>query len=430
MNDRRNFLKSLSAAAVVTPLLPELSRAQNPANRADVGAVLPSPGSPDYWDKVRDQFLLARDNVFFNNGTIGAMPKVVVDRIVDHLHEMATSIAEWDYVGDNNNWISGYGPLSEIRSKAAHFLNADASEVGLTENVTSSASYVADGLDLPAGAEIITSNQEHEGGRNCWRLSAQRRKTVLTEVQMPLKVANPEQVLELFKKAITPQTKVIALSHVITGTGAIMPVKEICAEAKSRGIFTVIDGAQAFGHIPVDVKEIGCDAYVGCFHKWMLAPAGTGLLYIRKDVAPQVWSSVASAQWANHEDNGYRFTQRGTGSLSNMLGLEAALDFHSAIGPERVTQRIKYLGDYLREGLQKFPKVTIHSPADPAMCAGITVYGIEGFSGKQIQEEMWVRDRLRPRASGKRGVRHCTHIYNSTAEIDRALKVVSDLTRA
>src|SRR5207245_1639892 len=121
----------------------------------------------------------------------------------------------------------------------------------------------------------------------------------------------------------------------------------ICDEARNRGIFTVLDGAQAFGHVPVDVKDIGCDAYVGCFHKWMLAPAGTGFIYLRKDMAPKVWCSVASGQWNNHEDNGYRFTQRGTGNLSTMMGLEAALDFHSAIGPERVTSRIKYLGDYL-----------------------------------------------------------------------------------
>lgn len=430
MNDRRNFLKSVATAAAATPLLSRLSLAQNPAERADIGVVLPNPASTKYWDKVRDQFLLARDNVFFNNGTIGAMPKVVVDRVVDHFHEMATSIAEWDYVGENNNWISGYSPLPQIRSKAARLLNADISEIGLTENVTSGASFVAEGLDLKPGAEIITTNQEHEGGVSCWFVSGQRRKTVLTELHMPAQIQNSAQIVELFEKAITPQTKVMAFSHVITGTGAILPVKEICAKARSHGIFTVVDGAQAFGHIPVDVKELGCDAYVGCFHKWMLAPAGTGFMYLRKGIAPEVWCSVASGQWDNHEDNGYRFTQRGTGSMSNMLGLEAALDFHSAIGAERVTQRIKYLGDYLRAGLRKCPKVTIHTPEDTAMCAGITVYGIEGFTGKQIQEEMWQRDRLRPRASGNRGVRHCTHIYNSTAEIDRALKVVNDLARA
>lgn len=429
MKDRRQFLKSISAAALAAPALTGTARGQSRAERSPVDLGLPAPDAPEYWDKVRNQFLLARDNVFFNNGTIGAMPRVVVDRITDHLQLMATSIAEWDYVGDAN-WISGYGPLSEIRSKAARLLNVDLDEIGITENVTSGASYVAAGLELEPGSEIITTNQEHEGGRSSWLVAAQRHKTPVTEVKLPAVIQSRDQVMDLFQKTISPKTKVIAISHVITGSGAILPVKEICAEARSRHIFTVLDGAQAFGHIPVDLREIGCDAYVGCFHKWMLSPAGTGFMYIRKDVAPEVWSSVASGQWNNHEDNGYRFTQRGTGSMSMMMGLEAALDFHSAIGPERVTARVKYLGDYLREGLRKNPKVTIYSPPDNTMCAGITVYGIEGMTGMQIQDAMWQRDRLRPRASGRRGVRHCTHIYNSTAEIDRALKIVNDLTRA
>lgn len=181
----------------------------------------------------------------------------------------------------------------------------------------------------------------------------------------------------------------------------------------------------------MDVKDIGCDVYVGCFHKWLLAPAGTGFLYVRGERAQQIWSSLASRQWDNHEDDGYRFTQRGTGSLSLLMGLEAALDFHFAVGPERVQQRIKFLGDYLREGLRKTPKVKIYSPEDAAMCAGITVYNIDGFTGPRLQDEMWTRGRLRPRSSSDvHGVRQCTHIYNSTEEIDRTLRIVRDLAKS
>src|ERR1700753_2380167 len=185
MNDRRNFLKSISSAALAAPLLDRTAAAQNPATRPDIAAVLPSPDSADYWNKVRDQFMLARDNVFFNNGTIGAMPRVVVDRMVDHLHEMATSIAEWDYVGDNNNWISGYGPLPQIRTKAARLLNAEESEVGFTENVTSSGRYIRAGLDLEPGVEVLSTNQEHEGGRSCWLVAAERHKIAFKQVQLP-----------------------------------------------------------------------------------------------------------------------------------------------------------------------------------------------------------------------------------------------------
>ena len=417
MTNRRSFLRSASTSAFAVPLLARRGMAAPPA-----------PDDPQYWSKIREQFLLAPDKVFFNTGTIGAMPRVVVEAVSAHLRKMAMDIADWDYA-PGAEWIAGYGPSTELRAKAARLLNAGVKEVALTENVTAAESFVAGGFDLAPGAEVLITDQEHAGGRSSWLLAAKRRKVVVTPVKLANPIQGPEQVLDAFRQAITPQTKVIAISHVITGSGAILPVKEICAEARSRGILTVLDGAQAFGHIPVDVKDIGCDAYVGCFHKWLLAPAGNGFLYLRGDRAQEVWTTVASGNWDNHEDNGMRFTQRGTGSLSMLAGLEAALDFHTSVGPERVQQRIKYLGDYLRDGLRQIPKVSITTPSDKAMNAGITVYGIDGVSGHQLQDEMWTRDRLRPRASGQHSVRHCTHIYNSTAEIDRALRVVRDVAK-
>jgi selenocysteine lyase/cysteine desulfurase len=413
MPNRRSFLKL--APAVAAPLFAD-----------SAVPPLPRPDDPAYWDKIRDQFLLAHDKVFFNTGTIGAMPRVVFERTVDHLRQMATDVADWDYRGEN--WIGGYDNMNSIRTKAARLMNAGKTELALTENVTAAMSFVASGLDLEPGSEILLSNQEHPGGISPWLNAAKRRKATVKQIELPRPIRNREQVLELVTKSFTPATRVIAISHVITGAGAILPAREICAEARRRGIFTVLDGAQAFGHIPVDVRALDCDVYVGCFHKWILAPAGNGFLYVRRERQKDVWSSIASSQWNNHEDDGYRFTQRGTGSMSLLKGLDAALDFHTAIGPERWHSRIKYLGEYLRTGLRRVPKVKIFSPEDESMCAAITVYGVEGVSGAQLQDEMWKRERLRPRSSGSTGVRHCTHIYNSTAEIDRALRVIKALS--
>lgn len=416
---RRGFLKT-------TPFLAGL--APDVARAAQATPALPDPADPKYWDKVRSQFLLAKDKTFFNNGTIGAMPKVVVDRVVNHLYKMATDLADWDYHGDD--WIAGYQASTNIRAKAAKLLNCDVKEMALAENVTAGISYVADGLDLKAGDEVLTTDQEHPGGRGAWLTAAKRRGIVFREIAIPKPAASPEQVLEIVRGAITPQTRVISISHVISGSGAILPAKQICAEARSRGIFTLLDGAQAAGHIAVDVHDLGCDAYAGCFHKWLLAPAGTGFLYVKQDKASDVWSTLASAQWDNHTDEGYRLSQRGTGSLSLLMGLDAALDFHLALGPARVCERIKYLGDRLREGLRATPGVKIFSPSDNAMCAGITVYNVAGYTGPKLQDEMWSRGRLRPRSSGEQfGVRHSTHIFNSPQEIDRAVKVVRDLAR-
>jgi isopenicillin-N epimerase len=419
MTPRRNFLTALAA-----PLLARPAAAQSKAAPG-----LPKPGDPAYWAKVRDQFLLARDKVFFNNGTIGAMPKVVLDRTVEHLRKMATDVADWDYKS-GQEWIAGYGPMPEIRAKTARLLNAQPAEIALTENVTAAMSYVAAGLTLEPGTEILISDQEHPGGQCPWLNAAKRHGASVQMVHIPKPAENAAQVMDVFRNALNSRTRVLAISHVITGSGAILPVREMCAEARARGIFTVIDGAQAVGHIPVDLDAMGCDAYVGCFHKWLLAPAGTGFLYLRKGSASKVWSTLASSHWNDHEDEGFRFTQRGTGSLSLLIGVDAALDFHQEIGPERIQQRVKFLGDYLRDGLRKIPGARIYSPVDNAMCAGITVYGVNGVTGQQLQDEMWAHGKLRPRASGAIGVRHSTHIFNSPQEIDKALAVVRSLSKA
>ncbi len=415
MPNRRSFLKSASSA-FAAPLFAQKAASTPP---------LPRPDDPAYWSKVRDQFMLARDKTFFNNGTIGAMPRMVFDRTVEHLRQMATDLADWDYRGDN--WIAGYGDPKSVRTKAAHLLNADVKEVALTENVTCANSYLAAGLDLDTGCEIVTSDQEHPGGQSPWLNAAKRHHGAVKKFVLPKPAHSPEEALDIVTKSFTPQTRVLVLSHVITGSGAILPIKEICSEARRRNILTVIDGAQAFGHIPVDVKFVGCDAYVGCFHKWMLAPAGQGFLYISADRAKSVWTTLASTQWDDHDDNGYRLSQRGTGSLSLEVGTDAALDFHIGLGPQRVQQRIQYLGDRLRAGLRQVPKVKVYSPQDPKMCAGITVYGVDGVSGQQLQDEMWKRGRLRPRASGANAVRHSTHIFNSPEEVDKALEIVRAL---
>ncbi len=424
---RREFLKSVSISAAVGSNIAAMPASQ--ASSALAVPPLPRPDDPKYWDKLRDQFLLARDKVFFNNGTIGAMPKVVVERVVEHLRTMATDLADWDYKG--TDWIAGYGAETEFRAKAARLVNADVKEVALTENVTEAMSSVADGLNLAPGSEVIITDQEHPGGQSSWLLAQKRRDIAVKTVKVPKPAHDPEEIIELITAAITPKTKVIAISHIISGSGAILPVKEIAAQARQRNVFTVFDGAHALGQIPVDVKEIGCDAYVSCFHKWLLAPAGTGFLYVRHGEADGIWSTLASSQWDNHEDNGYRFSQRGTGSLSLLMGMDAALDFHSALTPERVQNRIKYLGDYLRDGLSRIPGIKTYSPSHPAMCAGITVYNLEGFTGVRLQDELWRRGRLRPRSLGDvYGVRHCTHIYNSTEEIDRSLRILRELSKA
>lgn len=380
----------------------------------------------EFWKKVREEFLLDPGQVFFNTGTLGAMPRRVFDRVVNHLRLTAEKMAEWDYYGAD--WISGYQPWTEIREKIARLLNCQAGEIALTENATAGMNYISNGLDLGPGDEVLGTDQEHPGGESGWLLKARRCGVVYRQLPLGKPIKSPQEVIDTFVRAMGPGTRVLAIPHIITGSGAILPLRELCAQARQRGIFTVIDGAQTVGQIRVDLKELSCDAYYGSFHKWLCAPAGNGFLYLRRDRAGEVWTTLASTQWNNQEDHGFRLGQRGTGNLSLLFGLDEALDFHFELGPERVYARIKALGDYLRTRLREIPGIKIFTPLHPEMAAGITVYNVEGLTGNFIQDELWKRGRLRPRSMGEvYGVRQSTHIYNSFEEIDRTIEILKNL---
>ncbi len=421
MTNRRTAIKSLALSAVALSTLK--------STVLDASPQLPTADDPAFWAKVRDQFMLAKDKVFFNPGTVGAMPRVVYDKMVEHLKYIGTDVADWAYKDDNKEeFISGYNNLMGIRTKVAALINGTAAEIGMTDNVTNGMNYIANGMTLQAGDEIITTDQEHGGGLGGWQVKEKRYGAVLKLVPIPKPMKSREEVYDILVKGMTPKTKVLMVSHMITGSGAILPIKELCAEASRRGIFTVIDGAQTIGQIKVDVKDLGCDAYVGCFHKWMGAPPGTGFMWVKADKIKGLWTTIASYRWSQHEDEGFRFTQRGTGNFPVLKGLEASIDFHNEIGADKVYARIKFLGERLRTGLRANKKVKIFSPSDESMCAGISVYNVEGKTGAQLQEAFWQQARMRPRSQGDTfGVRHCTHIFNSEAEIDKAVELVRGL---
>lgn len=420
MMDRRTLIKNLGLTAVSLSVLPPSVNAEE---------LLP-PDDPNYWQSVRNQFMLSKDKVFFNCGTVGVMPKVVVEKMVEHTKYLATHVADWAYKDDNKEqFISGYNNLLPIRTKVAKLLNCNAGEIAITDNVTNGMSYIANGIALQPGDEILTTDQEHGGGQSSWKMKEKRFGAVFKTVAIGKPIGSSSEVYDVIIKALTPKTKVLMLSHMISGSGAILPVKELCAEAKRHGIFTVLDGAQTVGHIKIDLKDIDCDAYVGCFHKWMGAPCGTGFMFVKEEHIKNLWTTIASYRWDDHADEGFRFTQRGTGNFSVLFGLEAALDFHFQIGSDRVYERIKFLGQRLRQGISQNKKVKIFSPREEAMCAGITLYNIEGMTGTQLQDAYWAKAKMRPRSQGDvYGVRHSTHIFNSEEEINRAIEIVTKLS--
>ena len=422
-DSRRSFLQKSSAAA-----LGLMSGLPDNSDKVDIKQLKNISDDTDYWNAVRSQFSLKNDQVYFNNGTMGPVPDYTINRMIDEMRYNAIHAAETDYKGEGPQLLTGYFPEVELRKKVGGLINAEYEEIVLTQNATYGMNYVAHGLELKQGDEILNTDQEHGGGFAAWQLLAKRRGCVYKQAKMPVPANDPDEIFDAIFSEVTDKTKVIAIPHIISVFGVVLPVERICREASRRNIFTVLDGAQTVGQIQVDVKKIGCDAYYSSLHKWLLAPGGCGLLYINKDRIPSIWTTIASYNWDNQDDHGFRLMQSGTGNTALYKGLEAAIDFYNTIGPERWTSRIKSLGDYLRKNLAELDKVTIYSSVHPELSAGMTTYAYEGLTGPELQKRMWEKERLQPRSVGKEYLRHCVHIYNSEEEIDRAIQVMEEIS--
>jgi len=429
MLNRRSFLAALAAPSLLAGKAGAVAGADLPRSAVALPA-LPDDSDPAFWERVRDQFYITPGEAFFNTGTIGATPRPVLERIIEDMRTLQGTITRWDYTPRTPNWISGYSPELPLREKFAKLVNAEAMEIAITQNATFGMNFVAHGLDLKVGDEVVTTDQEHPGGVCGWQMRAKRDGIVWKQVKIPVPANDPDHLVRSFAEAITPHTRVLAVPHITSTTAVVLPVKRLTALAHEHGCLAIIDGAQAVGQVEVDLKAIGCDAYFSSPHKWLLAPPGNGLLYIRRDRQEMFWTTLCSSEWDNQKDGMYRFMQYGTGNRSVQAGLDAALDFHFRLGPERVRKRIRSLADRLRAGLQQIPGVKINSPVHPELAGAVVVYAVEGVPALDLQEELWDRKRLRPRSMGEPlGVRQSCAIYNNEAEIDATLEIVRALAR-
>jgi selenocysteine lyase/cysteine desulfurase len=423
MVDRRHFLGTVLSPVAGAVSQPAPDRAASPLVPA-----WPAKDDPEFWAKIRDQFYFPAGEAFFNTGTIGAVPRYVLERVIEDMRTLESTVTRWDYTANTPNWISGYSPELPLREKVGKLVNADARDIALTQNATFGMNFFAHGLELKAGDEVILTNREHPGGISGWRARAKRDGVVVKEVPIPTPANGPDQLVESFAQAVSRRTRVLAVPHIISGSGVVMPVKRLTQLAHEHGCLAVIDGAQAVGQLKIDLQEIGCDAYFSSPHKWLLAPPGNGIFYIRREQQPKIWTTLCSQEWDQYQDGMYRFMQYGTGNKSLLAGLDAALDFHFRLGPERVYARIRSLADRLRQGLQQIQRSKISSPVTPELAGAVVVHRVEGVPAAKLEAQLWAEKWIRVRSQGDElGVRQSCQIYNNEAEIDATLEVVRTL---
>ena len=276
---------------------------------------------------------------------------------------------------------------------------------------------VCNGLDMKAGEEALLTDQEHVGGRSPWEQKAARFGIRLNYVNLPRPPGSVDDIVNRFAKAITPNTKIIVFSQITTTTGVVLPVKEICQLARQRNILTHVDGAHAIGQIPLDLHDLGCDFYASSPHKWLCAPKGTGILYVREELLERLWVNIATRNWRDFNQKAYRFSFVGTSNLSTIVGLKAALDFHHAIGPKRVYQRIHELAGRVRKRIQGYPQLRLANASAEQFYGSLISFEAVKGDLKRVAQECAARN-IRTGGDRSRLIRISTHMFTQQTELN------------
>lgn len=381
--------------------------------------------APDgvYWEEVRKLYGFEDRFIMMNNGTLGPMPKAVYNTLTRVFGVQVS------------NPYDGYNFLPNIReavrSKLAAFVGASPDEVALTSNTTEGLNLVVNGLDLAPGDEVLMSNLEHPGHIGPWKLKEKRAGIRIKEVPLSPTARTVDEVVGAFAAAVGPRTKVISLSHTCFITGLILPLKELSRLAHDKGLFILADSAHGIGMLDLDMKALGIDAFSSSPYKWLGAPTGVGLLYVRKEALDRVLPTVVSSGWET-ATTAAKLDPAGQRSDALLYALDEALDFNNRIGKSRIERRIKVLAARLKLELAKVTGVKVHTPVDPYLSAGLTAFSLGGGLEAKLVDFLREKDNLVVRTTGNAkagtyGVRVSTPIYISTKEVDMVVEGVRTL---
>jgi isopenicillin-N epimerase len=367
----------------------------------------------DPWTRVRNEFMIPPERIYLNIGTLGPQPRVVFDAVTEHARRVAMSLppgVDWD----------------TLKKEVGQLLNCDPEGLVFPRNTTEGMNFVANGLELNAGDEVITTNHEHIGGLCCWQLIAKRRNVLLRQVELPNPPLDANQVLDRLVSAITPRTRVVSVSHVNFTNGLIMPVPQLIAHCRPRGIIVVVDGAHPPGLMPVDLKALDPDFYASSPHKWLFAAQGTGLLYLRNEWRTKLWPTIASGDWDNLSLGAQRLNHLGSFDESRMAGLLAAVRFQRTIGFDRVYSRIRELRGKLIAALQSNPRVQFKSPLSDSAAAGMVSFVVDGIAALDLQKKLGEQN-VRTRVIGEYNynwMRLSASVYNTEQQIERVAALI------
>jgi len=359
--------------------------------------------------------LLPEGLVHLQTGGVGAMPRPVFDATV-----VAMTAVESDPAGET--YGPGIGRLDKVRGKAAGLLGCELDDVILTSSATAGMFLLAQGLSFRPGDRILTTDHEHPAGRMGWDWVARRYGVEVDTLAISPGERGSESIVEQFKSAIRPETRVVSFSQILFTTGVQLPAAELCALARDRGCLAIVDGAQSAGAMPVDVRAMGCHAYSASGHKWLMGPKGTGLLYLDPTLDELLDALPLRAGRRANSDS------TGIGNIAGMHGLGAAIDYVQALGPASIEAHNMLLRRELYDALAELPGIRIPAPRDgPTTSANLSFTLPEGVDLYAIRRNLLMRHRVYLRVvdlAGFIGLRASLHCYNRSEDVEALISAL------
>ncbi len=423
---RRSFLGAVGLGAVsANAVLAFGARAQSIAS--ELSRI---PGEPDeiardegYWARVQQAFTVDRSVINFNNGGVSPAPAWVQEAMKRHL-DFSNQLPA------HHLWQIQEPKKETVRARLARAWGVDAEEIALTRNASESLQIAQLGIDLKSGDEVLTTTQDYGRMLTTFDQRERREGIKLTKIAIPVPAENDDEVVRLFEEAITPRTRVILMCHVINLTGQILPVRRVCDMAAKRGIPVIVDGAHSFAHVIFKLSDLNCDYFGTSLHKWLFAPHGTGLLYVKRSRIKETWPMMPAAE--TQTDDIRKFEEIGTHPAANTLAIAEALTFHEGIGPERKLARMVYLRDRWAKRLIAQDRFRLNTSLKPGLAGGLANVAIDGINSNKLRGWLWNEHHILTVAiihDQFEGLRISPSVYSTIEEVDRFSELMERAAR-
>ncbi len=377
----------------------------------------------DFWFQVQQSFSVTRGIVNLNNGGVSPSPRIVTEALVRYQwqQEDATAYTMWQILQPQ---------VETIRTGLAEMFGCDREEIAITRGSSEALEILLMGMDLKNGDEILTTTQDYPRMLNTLRQREMREGLVLKMVKIPTPPKSKEELIDAFSRGISSKTKVILVSHQINLTGQIMPVKEICELARSKGIEVIVDGAHSFSQFDFKLQDMNCDYFGTSLHKWLYAPKGTGLLFIKKERIEKIWPLMASEKKQSTDIR--KFEEIGTHSAAPKLAIGEAIAYTNGIGGKRKEARLRYLSRYWMNILKNEKNIYFNTSFDDSQSCAIANFGIEGIDPGELGTHLMSKYKIftTPIVHDEfKGVRITPNLYTTLKELDHFCEIVSTIAK-